>query len=258
LGRVSRGSSGAGRERFGGRVLTTMNTLTVAIATAGLAIGAAAPAAAVTMSTTKSVSTGPSYTDTGAFPTTIAIEKFDSTLGTLNSATLTLSINLLADIAVQNKDTIDHTLKNVSSSTTFTVSLATPVLSLASVATSSIVGTAPTYIVLPAGKTTEFLGVEATSSKSLALDAGQRIAFTGTGTQTIDLDVSPPPSTSITGSYDGGLKIALSGGAQAILGLSVEYVYTVPTNDVPEPATLAVFGMSLAGLLAARRKRQQT
>lgn len=224
------------------------NLLTSSVAAAALLVGISGAASAATVS--YSSTTGPSYTPAGSFPTSINIQKFDTSLGSLTAATLTLSITELASILVTNNFGSPRTLSSATANTNFNVSLTSPALSVTTTASASITGP----ITLATGNTL-FTGIAASSSNALNLDATQRAAFSGAGVANIALTIGSPIITTAGGASDGDLLVSFAGGAQAIMTLAIEYTYTVPTNDVPEPATLALLGMSVAGIAAMRRRR---
>ncbi len=216
-------------------------------ASALILIGATAAADAATVSYT--ATTGPTYQSANAFPTSLNIQKFDTTLGTLNSATLTMGLDVLATINVNNFSGLAQVLISASSSTPFTISLASPVLSLGATAAATVLGVP---LPLATGLNT-YAGIPTTASNFLPLSGLQQAAFSGVGLNFLALTISNPNPTGVSGIATGD-NIFYNGSATAILNLQIDYDYN---SAAPEPASMALLGVSLAGLAALRRRRQK-
>jgi hypothetical protein len=215
--------------------------------------GLGAASAAVISS---SVTTGPSFINVGSVPSTLSLLKFDTTLGTLNSATLTVSMDTIGTATAANFSGVNRTLNTLSSATEVTLELDTPALVLSALATVAVTSGLP--LLIANGDSVPFTGLVGTTSNSLSLNAGQLLAFSGVGVQNIDLDVTAASSATGSSTGVGGNSnlFFYSGDADVVINLSIEYDYTPPPSDVPEPATLLILGASLLGIGIARHRRR--
>jgi hypothetical protein len=191
---------------------------------------------------------------------TLTVSQFDPTLGTLNSAKVSFSANMLSDMTLDNDNaTPSPVVGNVSVQTFGTFAGIDLGLLLA-----ADTG-APTVLAaddsgdtdLPGdGGADEILVGNLTDNDMIMAtltapgDLGQ---FLGAGTiSTVNLFTLG--GFGVTG---GGGNVDVNVNTQAAASLFVEYDFTPapPPPQIPVPATLALLGLGLAGLGVARRRR---
>ena len=226
--------------------------LRTAVIGAAVAVAGVSSANAALISYSVSATTGPGLINVGSLPGTLDIEKFNTSLGTLSSAVMTLSMTSLGTATAFNASGATRTLSSILSATTITVGLDVPALVLSALATVNVSSGLPTNLIN--GASLPFTGLAGSDSTTLTLDALQRAALSGVGIQTISLDLDASSSASGTSSGGGNSNLFFySGDADALVNLSIEYTYN---TDVPEPATAMILAASLVGLGVVRRRRR--
>ncbi len=197
---------------------------------------------------TDSDSLGPQTTELMSGLDTLTVDLFDTMGGTrtLNKVTLTLDARIDTDGTVTN---------NAAQAQSFTVQVNSNF--------SSTGGPAPIGSLLanvqvgPQAFNNLGVGASAPFGPSFATgqampmftNAGDLAAFTGVGTFSIGLDTLS--GQSILG---GGGNITAAINTEASATLTVEYDYTTTPVGVSEPATLAMGGLALLGMVALRRR----
>lgn len=188
-----------------------------------------------------------------AYDTPFSFQKFNPSLGTLNSVVLSLTSNLTGGIQVYSLHSGNTAFTNASSEVPVTVSAQAPggvnvwVSGPAKFAMAS--GTA-------AAGANQFKGTSATAvSTTVSVDSSLFAAYTGIGTAEALFSVG-----NTSGSYGGtGVPGLFFGGLAFADGLfSVKYDYS-PVSAVPLPAAgwLLLSGLGSMALLNRRRRRQR-
>jgi hypothetical protein len=193
----------------------------------------------------------------------LQLQKFDTSLGTLVSASLTLFGEITTSGKVTNPSSTSTVEVNQYDSSLRMIigkpSSPGPYVNLAAATAAKltevlpvIVSLAPTTIA-PLGSVS-FGPTTSNATKVQAIAVGDLGSWqtVGLGFATLSLFTQTKTVSDLTG---GNLTLVQTTAAEAFATVTYDYTPAPPSN-APEPATLAILGLGLAGLAATQRRRQ--
>ena len=213
-----------------------------------LALAGMAQAATVAYSSSSPITTSQSSEDATISASTLGVQQFDSSLGTLTGVTLTMNVTETTHVLVENTSSGGAATATVTFSRFNYIEL-TANGGYDSGAQSVTFSPTTASKFLTAGETFD-TGVHNSNAQTASVTINKSsdlTAFIGNSTVSgISLAIYNPTSVSTTGD-----KYSASTIRGASTTWTVTYTYT--PSEVPEPCSMALFGLG-AGVLALRRR----
>lgn len=196
-------------------------------------------------------------TPTQAVPFTdpFSLPEFNTSLGTLDSVTLTIDATGTADVRVLNIGPSSETFTDATATTPVTLTGPGPVSTSVSLSAGPISGTALPFF--PSFFVNDFPGLAASASGFVDVPTADFGMYEGTGSMMVTVTVDAS-----NGSYAGTGPSTLLFGGSASAGAVTTITYdftpstTPPPPPIPEPATMSMVGGAMFGLVSFLKRRQ--
>jgi hypothetical protein len=176
------------------------------------------------------------------FTAPLLLPKFNPSMGTLTGVTITVNATIVGDIQIFN-----NSAGNLPFTNAFTAVPVTATGPDGAVASATAVANVASGIATGGFTVTSFPGVTGTATGSA--NAVSFAPYVGAGNFTANLSSTALSASS--GGTGGGGKLFFGGTAQA--GGTISVTYTFTASAVPEPASMSLLGIGMAGFFAFRR-----
>ena len=222
-------------------ILKKFLLLTLVVASAVVANGRAS---AGTISYSADVAAQPT-----SFSETVALPKFDTSLGTLTGVTISFTTNVNSIVKVANFTGVTQPFTNAQASIPFSV-----IGPDASSASGTAVTTVGSGNIASGIGPYDFPGLPTTASGQVAVPSSNWSSYQGVGVTFANFDF-----IGANGTFTGTAANLVFFGGSAVADGHIVITYEYETAAVPEPSTfvLGACGLVAAGLGCVRRKRQQ-
>lgn len=225
------------------KIKTYKKSIALAMLTALVGFASTAQAGMVSDSFTNSFATTEIH-QTGS------LDKFDATLGTLNSATLTLSGDSLSHSILENTSH-DSQFFDFESALNFFFDASSVGVTVPSEAFKTNLGSTDGFVSLAGGSHLNLGDISDSGSFSIEITGASLLAFIGAGT--FDTSCQTISGSSFTGG-GGNITVAQTTTARCNGEISYDFTaFTTPPTSVSSPTTVLLFGAGLLGLMGTRR-----